>query len=135
MRSRTSFLAGDECAQDVQRTIFAVGDAKQSIFSFQGADLRSFGHYRGKFRDKVTATGARWLDGKLSVSFRSTAPVLGLTDAVFASGPARDGVCLPGEVLAPWREPGWPGGRGHALAADQNRGARPPARLGGAGCL
>ena len=57
------FFAGEN-AREGQRTIFAVGDAKQSIFSFQGAELRSFGHYRGKFRDKVTATGARWLDGK-----------------------------------------------------------------------
>jgi ATP-dependent helicase/nuclease subunit A len=92
------FFAGEN-AREGQRTIFAVGDAKQSIFSFQGADLRSFGHYHGKFRDKVKASGARWLDGKLSVSFRSTAPVLALVDAVFASGPARNGVCLAGETL------------------------------------
>ena len=92
------FFAGEN-AREGQRTIFAVGDSKQSIFSFQGADLRSFSHYRGKFREKVSASGARWLDGKLSVSFRSTAPVLALTDAVFASGAARNGVCLPGETL------------------------------------
>jgi ATP-dependent helicase/nuclease subunit A len=86
-------------ARDVSRSIFAVGDAKQSIFSFQGADLESFETYRAKFRKKVKAAGETWLDGKLSVSFRSAAPVLGLVDAVFASGPARGGVCLPGEVL------------------------------------
>jgi ATP-dependent helicase/nuclease subunit A len=86
-------------AQERPRSIFAVGDAKQSIFSFQGADLQSFEHYRQKFRQKVQAAGEAWLDGKLSVSFRSTAPVLALTDAVFAQDPARRGVCLGDEVL------------------------------------
>jgi ATP-dependent helicase/nuclease subunit A len=86
-------------AQERTRTIFAVGDAKQSIFSFQGADLQSFEHYRRKFRQKVQSAGESWLDGKLSVSFRSTEPVLALTDAVFAQGPARRGVCLPEEIL------------------------------------
>ena len=86
-------------AQERQRSLFAVGDAKQSIFSFQGADLQSFEHYRQKFRGKVQEAGESWLDGKLSVSFRSTAPVLELTDAVFAQGPARRGVCLGDETL------------------------------------
>ncbi len=92
------FFAG-EGARDVPRTIFAVGDAKQSIFSFQGADLESFEHYRAKFRDKVTGAGENFLDGQLSVSFRSTAPVLALVDAVFAQGPVRAGVCRGEETL------------------------------------
>ena len=93
------FFAG-EGAREHPRTVFAVGDAKQSIFSFQGADLKSFEHYRAKFRDKVQSAGKPWLDGELSVSFRSTAPVLELVDAVFASGPARAGVCREGETIA-----------------------------------
>ncbi len=87
-------------AREVPRSIFAVGDAKQSIFSFQGADLASFEHYRGKLREKTRGAGEAWLDGELSVSFRSTAPVLALVDAVFAQGLAREGVCAPGEALA-----------------------------------
>jgi len=85
-------------ARDAERTIFAVGDAKQSIFSFQGADLRSFEAYRTKFRTRVRNAGQNWLDGDLSVSFRSTEPVLKLVDAVFADGPACDGVCAPGTL-------------------------------------
>ncbi|MCB5944475.1 double-strand break repair helicase AddA [Acidocella sp. KAb 2-4] len=92
------FFAG-EGAREASRSIFAVGDAKQSIFSFQGADLRSFGKYRERFKAKAVGAGRRWLDGELSVSFRSTAPVLALTDAVFAAGPARAGVVAPGETL------------------------------------
>jgi len=85
------FFAGSG-ASTAKRSIFAVGDAKQSIFSFQGADLVSFEHYRAKFRNRAKAAGENWLDGALSVSFRSTAPVLALVDAVFAEGPAREGV-------------------------------------------
>jgi ATP-dependent helicase/nuclease subunit A len=92
------FFAGAG-ARESGRTIFAVGDAKQSIFSFQGADLESFETYRAKFRAKVKAAGQRWVDGNLSVSFRSTAPVLALVDAVFATGPARAGVCRGVKVL------------------------------------
>ncbi len=92
------FFAG-EGARDEPRSIFAVGDPKQSIFSFQGADLRSFGLYKEKFKGSATGAGRRWLDGALSVSFRSTAPVLELTDAVFAEGFARNGVTNPGDIL------------------------------------
>ncbi len=86
-------------AREPTRTIFAVGDAKQSIFSFQGADLASFEANRQKFRTKVEDAGGKFLDGQLDVSFRSTAPVLALTDAVFAAGPARAGVVAAGATL------------------------------------
>jgi ATP-dependent helicase/nuclease subunit A len=93
------FFAGAS-AHTEKRSIFAVGDAKQSIFSFQGADLVSFESYREKFRNRVQNAGERWLDGELSVSFRSTAPVLTLVDAVFAAGPAAAGVAAPGTDLS-----------------------------------
>jgi ATP-dependent helicase/nuclease subunit A len=85
------FFAGQGASTE-PRSIFAVGDPKQSIFSFQGADLISFEAYRDKFRNRVQAAGANWLDGELSVSFRSTAPILNLVDAVFAAGLAQAGV-------------------------------------------
>ncbi len=92
------FFAG-KGAREARRTIFAVGDAKQSIFSFQGADLRSFGANHARFRALAKAAGGMWEDGTLSVSFRSGGPVLALTDAVFAEGFAREGVAAPGELL------------------------------------
>jgi ATP-dependent helicase/nuclease subunit A len=85
------FFAGSG-AREQHRTIFAVGDPKQSIFSFQGADLASFNANRRIFRQKVQDAGQDWLDGTLSVSFRSTEPVLRLVDAVFAAPPASEGV-------------------------------------------
>lgn len=86
-------------AREQNRSIFAVGDPKQSIFSFQGADLKSFEKYRDKFKFSAVNAKRLWRDGKLSVSFRSTAPILALTDAVFAQGDAREGVLTPGDVL------------------------------------
>lgn len=91
------FFAG-EGARGFHRSIFAVGDPKQSIFSFQGADLESFQTYRKAFQDKVISAGQQWLDGQLSVSFRSTAPILKLVDAVFSQGAACEGVCKPGSL-------------------------------------
>ena len=93
------FFAG-QGAYDRPRSIFAVGDAKQSIFSFQGADLHSFEINRAAFRKRVQDAGQGWLDGELSVSFRSTAPVLKLVDAVFSADPARAGVVAPGAALS-----------------------------------
>ena len=91
------FFSGQGAATE-PRSIFAVGDPKQSIFSFQGADLISFEAYRDKFRNRVKAAGEKWLDGELSVSFRSTSPILNLVDAVFSSGLAQPGVAA-GSVL------------------------------------
>ena len=80
------------------RTIFAVGDRKQSIFSFQGADPASFEQWRTRLRRLAQGAGADWRDGQLDVSFRSTAPVLALVDQVFATLPAATGVAEPGTL-------------------------------------
>ncbi len=74
------------------RTFFAVGDPKQSIFSFQGADPAEFERARARMGERVTAAGEEWRDVLLDVSFRSTAPVLALVDAVFADPVAGHGV-------------------------------------------
>ncbi len=94
------FFAG-EGARDGERlrTVFAVGDVKQSIYSFQGADPAGFGEWQARFRRKVEGLDQGFASVSLDVSFRSTAPVLALVDAVFAAGPARDGVVRPGETL------------------------------------
>jgi ATP-dependent helicase/nuclease subunit A len=70
------------------RTVFAVGDRKQSIYSFQGADPAAFDRWRATWGARVRAAGLPWRDVVLDVSYRSTAPVLALVDAVFAdAGP------------------------------------------------
>ncbi len=86
----SEFFAGDG-AQAGARTLFAVGDPKQSIYSFQGADPQGFIDNRGKFRAAAEASGQEWRDVPLNVSFRSAGRVLRLVDAVFDQ-PQRLGV-------------------------------------------
>jgi ATP-dependent helicase/nuclease subunit A len=85
------FFAG-EGARDVRRTVFAVGDRKQSIFGFQGADVSTFEEARTLLARRVGAADETWRDLTLDVSFRSTRPVLDLVDAVFRDPDARRGV-------------------------------------------
>ena len=92
------FFAGD-AARDGTRTVFAVGDRKQSIYSFQGADPAGFDLWRGRMRAAVRGAEGVFRDTELDVSFRSTSAVLGLVDAVFADTAAASGVVAPGEML------------------------------------
>ena len=85
------FFAGAG-AREEARTVFAVGDRKQSIYGFQGADPDQFEVWRGRMRRQVERAAAGWRDVTLDVSFRSTAPVLALVDAVFADPLAAAGV-------------------------------------------
>ena len=73
----------NEEVQDKPRTIFAVGDVKQSIYSFQRADPSSFHHFKRYFHERVAQAQLPWDDVPMDVSFRSTTAVLGLVDSVF----------------------------------------------------
>ena len=66
------------------RTVFVVGDFKQSIYSFQGADPASFATQRDRYRDALRDVGQALADCSLDHSFRSAAPVLDVVDAALA---------------------------------------------------
>ena len=89
------FFAG-EGARDRLRTIFAVGDAKQSIYSFQRADPRAFLRMREHFEARIRDARQDWRVVPLEISFRSTEPVLRAIDAIFRHQAAHDGVALEG---------------------------------------
>jgi ATP-dependent helicase/nuclease subunit A len=76
------------------RTVFAVGDVKQSIFGFQGADPGAFLEMRAAFAAKTGAARRPFRRVELTVSFRSVAAVLEAVDAVFADPAASSGVNL-----------------------------------------
>ncbi len=92
------FFAGEGARAETLRTVFAVGDTKQSIYSFQGADPALFGEWRDRTERRVLQAGAVWRSAVLDVSFRSTAPVLALVDAVFAAPQAAGGVVEGGTL-------------------------------------
>ncbi|MFN7050882.1 MAG: UvrD-helicase domain-containing protein, partial [Gemmobacter sp.] len=70
-------------ARDVDRTIFVVGDQKQSIYSFQGADVAAFARMRDLFKGRLEAIGAPFQGLELEHSFRSSPAVLRLVDETF----------------------------------------------------
>ncbi|MHB1219479.1 MAG: double-strand break repair helicase AddA [Alphaproteobacteria bacterium] len=92
------FFAGAG-AREVARTVFAVGDPKQSIFSFQRADPARFAATREALEAAAQAADLGWESVALDLSFRSTESVLRAVDAVFARGGAKDGVVPEGEAV------------------------------------
>ncbi|HEU5093899.1 MAG TPA: double-strand break repair helicase AddA [Reyranella sp.] len=97
-RLTEEFFAG-ESGSDRERTIFAVGDTKQSIFGFQRADPRKLAEMRLWFEDKTRQARKGFESVDLNVSFRSTPAVLDAVDWVFEQPDAAKGVAEPGDVL------------------------------------
>jgi ATP-dependent helicase/nuclease subunit A len=91
----TEFFAG-KGARDSRRTIFVVGDVKQSILSFQGADPDAFLANREWFDRQVRGAAQVWLQLGMHVSYRSTRAILAAVNDVFARPEAADGVALDG---------------------------------------
>lgn len=81
------------------RTIFVVGDVKQSIYSFQRADPDAFDTMRAYFQARIQAAGERFGRVPMEVSFRSTEAVLAAVDATFADDRAKIGLVPPEETV------------------------------------
>jgi ATP-dependent helicase/nuclease subunit A len=82
------FFSG-EGASGKQRTLFAVGDEKQSIYSFQGARPEVFS---GTGRETERRAQELYQRAKLNLSFRSTSDVLDAVDTVFSFDDNRRGL-------------------------------------------
>jgi ATP-dependent helicase/nuclease subunit A len=85
------FFAG-EGARSLKRTLFVVGDEKQSIYSFQGARPAAFDKMRQKLLRLTQTHGSVLQHVRLDRSFRSAAPVLEAVDNVFLQADARKGL-------------------------------------------
>ena len=84
------FFAGEGAAEG-PRTVFAVGDPKQSIYRFQGAEPARFNEMRNRFDKWARAGGQEFRSVGLEVSFRAAPILLEAVDAVFAGD---DGIDL-----------------------------------------
>jgi ATP-dependent helicase/nuclease subunit A len=98
-RLADEFFAGLGARDGTLRTIFAVGDEKQSIYSFQGANPVLFAESGRFFRDRVHAAEASFTPVRLISSFRSTEDVLSAVDLVFGQPPARKGLTRDPEPI------------------------------------
>jgi ATP-dependent helicase/nuclease subunit A len=85
-------VAGEGRGSARPRTVFVVGDTKQSIYSFQGADPEAFNRMANHFDARLAAQGGL---NKLQLvhSFRSSAAVLSSVDQAYfgAAGPDEGG--------------------------------------------
>ncbi|MDP9839279.1 ATP-dependent helicase/nuclease subunit A [Neorhizobium huautlense] len=86
-------------ARDTTRTLFAVGDEKQSIYSFQGARPERFAEERDDTLRQVTEGGQSFHSVRLPLSFRSTAEVLSAVDQVFSLEDNMRGLSARGEAI------------------------------------
>ena len=82
----------DQLEPERTRTVFAVGDPKQSIYRFQGAMPREFEAMRQHFGNTIAPSGQAFNDAILDKSYRSTQAVLDIVDAAFALPAAADGL-------------------------------------------
>jgi ATP-dependent helicase/nuclease subunit A len=79
----SEFTSGAGARDGVRRTMFAVGDEKQSIFSFQGADPHQFDVRRRAFQKKFEDAELKFERIPFTTSFRSGATILKSVDHVF----------------------------------------------------
>ncbi len=83
-RLAQEFTSGEGARADAPRTIFVVGDKKQSIYSFQGADPREFDRMKDEFATRLEATNTPLQALGMEHSFRSSHAILSLVDATFS---------------------------------------------------
>src|SRR5450755_3332753 len=79
----SEFTSGAGARDGVVRTVFAVGDEKQSIFSFQGAAPREFDLRRRALMKKFEDAGLKFDPVSFTYSFRSGQAILHAVDHVF----------------------------------------------------
>ena len=83
IESLASELTAGEGATDRARTLFVVGDKKQSIYSFQGADIAAFDQMQDHFAAQLAGGNAPLMKRSLQHSFRSSQAILDVVDRTF----------------------------------------------------
>jgi ATP-dependent helicase/nuclease subunit A len=103
------FFSG-ETARSTLRTMFAVGDEKQSIYSFQGARPERFAEEGRSVASRARGADAAFNPVRLLLSFRSTRDILSAVDTVFADPANARGLAPAGDAIVHasnrGREPG-----------------------------
>ena len=82
--------SGQGIKENRSRTVFVVGDQKQSIYSFQGADPGQFDRVRDSFSAKLEGAEKTLQIASLDYSFRSSQTILALVDKIYEDSRAED---------------------------------------------
>ncbi|NRA89118.1 MAG: UvrD-helicase domain-containing protein, partial [Rhizobiales bacterium] len=85
-------ITAGEGARDAQRSLFVVGDEKQSIYKFQGANRAVFKSKEIAFERSFKNAKMNWEHIGLDLSFRSAPCILEAVDRVFNFANAASGV-------------------------------------------
>ncbi|HVZ29514.1 MAG TPA: double-strand break repair helicase AddA [Asticcacaulis sp.] len=93
------FFSGHGQSSRVSRTVFAVGDEKQSIYGFQGADPAKFLDAGQYFQPRVEEAGQKFVAPDLIESWRSLPEILGFVDAAFDNADLAAALNLTGNVI------------------------------------
>jgi len=102
LRALTDEFFHGEGADAKRRTLFAVGDEKQSIFSFQGAAPERLALETRAFEGLVSAAGMAFERVPLLESWRSAPEVLSFVDQVFRDEAALAGLRPAGAAVTPF---------------------------------
>lgn len=93
------FLGGESSRGNKKRTLFVVGDEKQSIFSFQGADPQKFDEMRQHFTKGFEESGLDFESIPLKTSFRSSATILDFVDKISNLASVKQGLVPQNAIL------------------------------------
>jgi ATP-dependent helicase/nuclease subunit A len=109
-RLTAEFTAGAG-ARGVKRTMFAVGDEKQSIYSFQDAAPKEFAEMQRHFKTAHEKSGLTFVVSRFEHSFRSGEAILAAVDQVFTRGEVAASVTsdpdgFPAHIALPDTAPG-----------------------------
>ena len=86
-------------ASEKHRTLFAVGDEKQSIYGFQGANPHEFQAMGNSFEGSAKVAEKSFNTIPLNLSFRSTSAILNAVDHVFGQAEVQDALTLNSGTL------------------------------------
>src|SRR5262245_58066805 len=86
-------------ASETARTLFAVGDEKQSIYGFQGAAPKMFAETGEDLAMRAGAARRPWRRVPLTLSYRTVEPLLTAVDRIFAARERTPGVGTPSEPI------------------------------------
>ena len=106
------FTSGEGARSGIERTIFVVGDKKQSIYSFQGVDPQAFDRMQAEFGRKLQESGSKLENLNLEYSFRSSSAILSLVNILFEdhteAGFQDEAIHLAFKTSLPGRVDLWP---------------------------